>query len=313
MYRKNKNREKSMVTNSQKLFYTFIIIALLFLPCQSQEIDIIAKGAKPELVAKGFSFTEGPAADSIGNVFFTDQPNNRIHKWSVQDSTVSIYMEYAGRANGLFFDDQGYLIAAADENSELWQINDKKEKTVLLDKVKGGRPNGPNDLWIDKKGGIYFTDPFYSRSYWEEPRTAGKYQGVYYLSPDGQEVKIVAEDLVKPNGIIGTADGEKLYIADIGAGKTYVYYISPNGTLTDKKLFAPMGSDGMTIDNQGNVYLTGDGVTVFNKEGEKIEHIPINEDWTANVTFGGSKQQTLFITAMDSLYKLNMNVSGTRW
>ena len=313
MSRTSKNPEIFSYCQTRNSFLYFGILILIFSPCQSQESGIIAEGAQPELVAEGFDFTEGPAADSVGNVFFTDQPNNRIHKWSVQDNTVSVFMENAGRANGLYFDNEGYLIAAADENSELWQINNNKEKTVLLDDVKGARPNGPNDLWIDRKGGIYFTDPFYSRPYWEETRTAGKYQAVYYLPPDGQEVKSVAKDLVKPNGIIGTSNGKQLYISDIGAKKTYAYSISANGTLSDKELFVNMGSDGMTIDNLGNVYLTGDGVTVFNKEGERIEHIPINEDWTANVTFGGPQQQTLFITAMDSLYKLKMNVSGIRW
>jgi gluconolactonase len=120
----------------------------------------------------------------------------------------------------------------------------------------------------------------------------------------------VTEDLVTPNGIIGTPDGRKLYVADLGARKTYVYNINADGMLSDKKLFCSMGSDGMTIDNEGNVYLTGKGVTVFNSAGEKIEHISIDAGWTANVCFGGRDRKTLFITAQESLFAIRMRVKG---
>ena len=122
----------------------------------------------------------------------------------------------------------------------------------------------------------------------------------------------MADDFVMPNGIIGSADGKTLYIADIGDKKTYVYSVNEDGSLSGRKLFCELGSDGMTIDNQGNVYLTGDGVTVFDPSGEQIEHIPVPEKWTANVTFGGPNQNILFITAMDSVYTLEMNVNGIR-
>jgi gluconolactonase len=109
---------------------------------------------------------------------------------------------------------------------------------------------------------------------------------------------------------VGSANGKLLYVADIGGKKTYSYRINKNNQLIDKKLFAEMGSDGMTLDQKGNVYLTGDGVTVFNKKGIKIAHIPLNARWTANVCFGGSDKSTLFITSMDGLYTLDMNVKG---
>jgi gluconolactonase len=119
--------------------------------------------------------------------------------------------------------------------------------------------------------------------------------------------------LEKPNGIIGSPDGKFLYVADIKAGKTYVYEIWPEGALANKKLFVSMGSDGMTVDSNGNIYLTGKGVTVFNLEGEQIAHIPIEAGWTANVCFGGKDMKTLFITASEHFYGLNMNVSGIRF
>ena len=135
-------------------------------------------------------------------------------------------------------------------------------------------------------------------------------QHVYYLSPDRKKLIRVATDLVQPNGIIGTPDGQYLYVADIGDKKTYRYTINRDATLSEKTLFCTMGSDGMTIDTEGNVYLTGRGVTVFNPQGEKIDQIPIDEGWTANVTFGGKNRDTLFITAMDSLYAVKTRVRG---
>jgi gluconolactonase len=122
----------------------------------------------------------------------------------------------------------------------------------------------------------------------------------------------VINDLKQPNGIIGTPDGKTLYVADIKAGKTYKYLIQADGSLTGKTLFASMGSDGMTIDKKGNIYLTGKGVTVFNSKGEKIDHIPVDAGWTANVCFGGKEMKTLFITASESFYGLKMKVAGVR-
>jgi gluconolactonase len=226
------------------------------------------------------------------------------------DGKLSIFHDSPGRANGLFFDKKGNLIACADLNNELWSIDPKGNVTILVKDYKGKKLNGPNDAWIDPKGGIYFTDPFYKRPYWNRGPMEQDGQHVYYLTPPYKELIRVTEDLVQPNGIIGTPDGKLLYVADIGTGKTYVYRTNSDGTLADKKLFCPMGSDGMTIDNEGNIYLTGKGVTVFNSAGEKIEHIPIDAGWTANVCFGGKDRHTLFITAQKFLFSLQMRVKG---
>ena len=137
-------------------------------------------------------------------------------------------------------------------------------------------------------------------------------QHVYFLSANRKTLTRVETTLKQPNGIIGSPDGKRLYVADIGAGKTYVYQIAPDGTLSGKTLFAPMGSDGMTIDQNENIYLTGKGVTVFNRKGEQIEHIAVEAGWTANVCFGGKDMKTLFITASQYLYSLRMNVKGIK-
>jgi gluconolactonase len=276
-----------------------------------QETRLIARGAKPELLSSDFKFTEGPAVDPDGNIFFTDQPNNRILKWSPSEG-ITVFMENAGRANGLYFDHSGNLLACADEHNQLWLIDKEKNVTVLVRDFEGMKLNGPNDLWVDRKGGIYFTDPFYKRDYWSRTEKEIQQENVYYLSPDRTKLGAAMKDFVRPNGIIGTPDGKTLYVADIGAGKTYSFSIQPDGTLTNRKLFVEMGSDGMTIDQKGNVYLTGKGVTVFNPAGEKIGHIPIDAPWTANVCFGGKKLKTLFITASKSVYALDMKVKGAR-
>jgi gluconolactonase len=241
-------------------------------------------------------------------VFFTDQPNDRIHKWSI-DGKLSTFMQPCGRANGLSFDHEGYLWACADEKNELWRIDPAGKTTVVVKDYKGKLLNGPNDVWIQPTGGLYFTDPYYKRAYWKRgPKEMD--ECVYYLAPDSKTLTRVIEDLKQPNGIIGTPDGKLLYVADIGAGKTYRYSIQPDGALKEKKLFCEMGSDGMTIDSAGNIYLTGKGVSVFDSSGKKIEHIEVPENWTANVCFGGKDKQTLFITATKSLYGLHMRVSG---
>ena len=289
-----------------------LIVALILAPvprASGAESTIIAPGAKIEELADGFEFTEGPAADSEGNVFFTDQPNDRILKWSI-DGKLSTFMQPCGRSNGLCFDRQGNLWACADEKNELWRIDPAKKVSVVVKDYQGKLLNGPNDVWIRPDGGLYLTDPYYQRPYWKHDSAPQDREAVYYLTPDHQKLVRVADDLKQPNGIIGTPDGKTLYVADIGAGKTYSYDIQPDGMLANKTLFCKMGSDGMTIDDQGNVYLTGRGVTVFDKTGKQIEHIAIDEHWTANVCFGGRDHRMLMITASKGLYALRMKVRG---
>ena len=272
----------------------------------------IAGGAKVVLLAEGFKFTEGPACDAAGNVYFTDQPNDRIHRWSV-DGKLSTFKDPAGRSNGLYFDPDGKLIACADGNNELWRIGVPGGKVEVILKDYGGkRLNGPNDVWVRPDGGLYFTDPFYQRPYWKHQASEQPGQYVYFLAKGSATPVVVAQDLQQPNGIVGSGDGRTVFVADIKAGKTWRYAVQADGTLTEKHLFCSMGSDGMTLDNEGNLYLTGKGVSVFNKEGEQTGHIPINESWTANICFGGPDFDTLFITAMDSLYAVKTKVKGVR-
>jgi gluconolactonase len=135
-------------------------------------------------------------------------------------------------------------------------------------------------------------------------------QAVYFVSPDRKTVTRVVEDMRQPNGIIGTPDGKRIYISDIGAKQTFVYDINDDGKLTNKTHFCAMGSDGMTIDDEGNVYLTNHGVSVFDKTGQQIDHIDNNQAWTGNICFGGTDRHTLFITASKAVYTLRTRTKG---
>ena len=266
-------------------------------------------GTKPQLVAKQFSFTEGPAVDRYGNIFFTDQPNNKIWKYDTEGK-LSVFLDSAGRSNGMYFDKKGNLISCADAKDELWSISPKGKITVLLKDYNGHMFNGPNDVWVRPDGGIYITDPYYQRDYWARKKPDLDGQKLYYL-PKGKHQAIIVDDkFVRPNGIVGTPDGKILYVADIGDNKTYKYDINKDGSLTNRTLFIAQGSDGMTIDNLGNVYLCGKGVIIVNPKGEKIGHIDIDEPWSANICFGGKNRDILFITASKAVYTLKMNVKG---
>lgn len=290
---------------------TFWILALagLLAGRAGAEGTVTAPGAALEKLADGFVFTEGAASDADGNVYFTDQPTDRILKWSAAEAKLTTYRQPCGRSNGLCFDGKGNLWACADEKNELWRISPEGKITVAVKEFGGKLLNGPNDVWVSPAGGAYFTDPFYKRDYWKRGPIEQECQGVYFLSTDGK-LQRVAGDLKQPNGIIGTPDGKRLYVADIGAGKTYAYDIQPDGALANKRLFCSLGSDGMTIDDEENLYLTGRGVTVFDKAGKEVERIPVPEGWTGNVCFGGKERQTLFITAGKGLYAIRMRTRG---
>ena len=261
------------------------------------------------LISDQFKFTEGPAVDAKGNVFFTDQPNNKIWKYGT-DGALTVFMNESGRANGLYFDHKKNLIACADEHNQLWCISPKGKVKVLLSNLDGKLFNGPNDLWVDPKGGIYFTDPYYPRDYWTRTEQEIKNEKVYYLAKGKKNVVVATDQVVKPNGIVGSPDGKLLYVADIGANKTYQFTINADGSLSDQQLAVSRGSDGMTLDREGNIYLTGKGVTIYNKQGVQIGHIDVPENWTANVCFGGKNRDQLFITASKSIYILPMHVRG---
>lgn len=296
------------------LFFSFLMLLCGTTMAQiTDDKSLVMPGATVKKLGDGYKFTEGPTPDKNGNVYFTDQPNNTIIRWDAATGELTTFSAESGRSNGLYFDRNGNLLACADMDNQLWSFDMSGKPTVLVQNYEGKLLNGPNDLWVDPKGGIYFTDPLYKRDYWtRDPAMQQNGMHVYYMSPDRKSVRRVDENLKQPNGIVGTPNGKKLYVADIGDRKTYVYEIQKDGSLTNRTLFTDMGSDGMTIDSKGNIYLTGKGVTVFDKKGTKIGQVPIEANWTANVCFGGKDRKTLFITAMDAVYGLQMKVPGVK-
>jgi gluconolactonase len=278
---------------------------------EAKDTSLFAAGATPKLVSRQFRFTEGPATDKAGNVYFTDQPNNKIWKWST-DGSLTVFMDSAGRSNGMDFDKKGRLVACADEHNQLWRIKKNGKVKILLKDYNGKLFNGPNDVWVHPGGGIYFTDPYYHHSYWTRKGPELDNQAVFYLGKRKKKAVPVIDTLKKPNGIMGTPDGKWLYVGDIGAGKTYKYSIKKDGSLGVGEFFAAVGSDGMAIDEKGNVYLTGNGITVVNPQGQQIAHIAVPENWTGSVTFCGKDRNQLFITAYQGFYIMDMKVKGAR-
>jgi gluconolactonase len=302
-------------------------------------LGLVAPGPRGRLVtiAAGFSFTEGPAADRRGNVFFTDQPNDKIYRWDGRSGEVELFLEGTGRANGMAFDRAGNLIAAADMHGELWKIRMDGTHEVLIDNYRGKMLNGPNDVWINPtNGGIYITDPIFPRSYWDadDPRQQpwepthseqspqGKGGYVYYLPPGGRSlVRVTTEAMgwesdAWPNGVVGTPDGKKIYVNKWyydNKGGTWVFDIKRDGTLANMRKFTDWGGDGMSMDELGNVYISnGEGVMAFNPHGTHILTIPTGSGATNN-TFAGRDGKTLFITGpVDQVTAIRMRVRGAR-
>ncbi len=300
-----------------------ILAVCLAMACASAQTSaptgIIAPGAEVEMVQSGYVFLEGPAADAEGNLFFSDPQSSKDYKLSL-DGTIELVRENTNMANGHYFAANGDLVQCETLKRRLIAVTPAGEIKVLADKFDGKKFNNTNDLWIDPRGGIYFSDPFYVKKVGSMEQSG---EHVYYLMPDRNEVLCVDDDLARPNGLIGTDDGKTLYVADLGksftdsdgvrqkAGrKTYAYDIQPDGTLKNKRLFANQGADGVTLDENGNLYLTGGSqITVYDPKGEVIVEIKIPEA-PANVTFAGKDRKTLYICARTSLYSLKMAVRG---
>ena len=286
--------------------FILLFLAAAAWPSVGSAANLVAPGSKPVKLAGGFKFTEGPAVAANGDVYFTDIPNNRIHKWAVADGKLSTFAEETKGANGLFFAEDGSLYACQGLAKRVAAYTaDGSGSSSLAKRHDGKKFNKPNDLWIDGKGGVYFSDPNYGNT---EHTQDGEH--VYYIPPGGEVIR-VADGFKRPNGLVGTPDDSTLYIADIGDKKIYRYAIQSDGTLKDKKLFCESGSDGMTLDRQGNVYLTAGSVKVFDPKGGQIANLKFPES-PANVVFGGKDRKTLYVTARTGFYSLEMAVSGAK-
>lgn len=285
---------------------------------QDSEIPGVGPVSKPVKVFTDFKFTEGPAFDLKGNLYFTDIPDNKIYKVNSKGK-LSVFLEPSNHCNGLMLDGGNNLLAC-EMDGRLVSINLKNKKvTPLTSEYQGKRYNAPNDLVVDRTGGVYFTDPHFRAP---EPLPQEKV-AVYYRSADG-EVTRLADDLKAPNGVILSPDEKTLYVIPSMQKEMWAYPVTGPGKVGKGRVFCRLkqepgyqepgrGGDGLTVDTNGNLYITsGLGLQVFSPEGKLLGIIEVPEK-PANVTFGGKDNSSLFITARNSLYRIDTKAKGHRF
>lgn len=289
-----------------------LVVLITISHCPGQDaIPGIGPTGPVKQVQTGFEFTEGPAADSAGNLYFTDIPKNRIHLLDPQGN-VSVFVEPSGHCNGLMLVGDRLLACEMDGRLKQFKIADKAE-SVLADQFDGKRFNAPNDLVIDRQGGIYFTDPRFRAP---DPWPQGK-EAVYYRAADGKVTRLI-EDRKAPNGIILSPDEKTLYVIPSMEKEMWAYEVTEPGKLGAGRVLCELrqkpgessGGDGLTIDTNGNLYITSSlGIQVVGTDGKILGVIGFPEQ-PANVTFGGTDRTTLFVTARKSVYSVPMEATG---
>jgi len=267
-------------------------------------------------VHTGSKFTEGPIGDAGGNVYFSDIPNQKIHKIDAAGK-VGIFREMSNRANGLMINAKGEIVACEMAGAIVALSADGKDRRVITDKYDDKPYNAPNDLVIDKTGGIYFTDPSFSA---KPPLPQGK-TCVYYAAADGKVTRLI-DDLPNPNGVRLSPDEKTLYVFPSGQKQMMSYPVEGPGKIGKGKVFCELkqakeggngGGDGATVDVKGNVYVAAaTGLQVFDKDGKYLGTIQFPEQ-PSNATFGGKDMKTLCVTARTSVYACPMEVAGHRY
>ncbi|MGA9380896.1 MAG: SMP-30/gluconolactonase/LRE family protein [Phormidium sp.] len=275
--------------------------------------NLFPKNAKIDRVATGFQFTEGPiwfAEEKY--LLFSDIPANKIFQLT-PDGQVTIFREPSNNSNGLTRDKQGRLIACEHDKRRVTCTEKNGTIAVLADKFQGKKLNSPNDIIVKSDGAIYFTDPPYGIKPEQQEQPI---QGVYRISPDRNQITLVADDFDKPNGLAFSPDEKQLYIDDSERRHIRVFDVQENGTLANSRIFYDMKvkkpglPDGMKVDLRGNIYCTGGGgVWVFDPKGNHLGTI-VTPEVPANCAWGDEDWQTLYITASTSLYKIRVNIPG---
>jgi gluconolactonase len=261
----------------------------------------------------GFRFTEGPAADASGAVFFNDIPNEKLYRVDL-DGKLTLWREKTNRANGLFFHGNGDLYACEGGAGAVVAYSRDGSRRVIAGKYEGKPFNAPNDLVIDRRGGVYFTDPKFGR---DKTLPQGVW-AVYYIAPD-RIVSRLVDDLPKPNGIILSPDEQTLYVVCSGQADVMAYPVESPGRLGKGKVFFTLrqpkgkkntGGDGLTVDANGTLYITSwRGVQVVSPKGALLDILEFPEK-PANCTFGGRARRTLYVTARTSLYTMRLQAPG---
>jgi sugar lactone lactonase YvrE len=268
-------------------------------PFVGSDEDYFSQIGEIEKLGEDYKFTEGPALGPDGKVYFSDIPNERIMVFDPGSKKIEVFREQSGRANGLLWTPADALIACEGGNRRVTRTSADGTVSVIADSFKGKKLNSPNDCALDFIGGVYFTDPRYGKDGGDREIDV---EAVYYIDRRGK-VSQVAADLAKPNGIIFSPDYATLYVADPGAETIWAYDVVGEGKIENRRKFAPIGSDGMTMDKRGNVYCTWKGeVWIYNKDGKELKRIAFPEG-PANCTLIDS---TLYVTARTGFYAVDM-------
>jgi gluconolactonase len=260
----------------------------------------------PKRVVTGYDFTEGTSWNTAGGfLLFSDIPKNTIHKL-VPPTTVTVFRTPSGNSNGLAWDPMGRLLAAEHGNRRVSRTNDGGTIVTLADKFEGKDLNSPNDVIAKSDGNIYFTDPDYGLA--GRPRGV-TFKGVYRIDPAGA-ITAIEKGMNQPNGVALSPDEKILYVGDSGSAITNKWTVAADGTVSGKAKFVDTGSDGIGMDDAGNVYLTNGGqVKVFKPDGTAWGNIAVPEGPT-NCAFGGADRKTLYISAQKSIYSIDLKIPG---
>lgn len=296
---------------------TGLTLVLIVGPSLSAE-PIVPPNAKLEKVWDEGTFTEGPACGPDTCIYFSDI-GNRIMRFDPATGKTTVHREPSGRSNGLDFDAEGRLVAcegADTGGNRRVSITEKDGKVrALADNWKGKKFNSPNDLTIDRKGRVYFSDPRFFGNDKREINT----ESVYRIDPDGTVTQLIS-DLANPNGVAVSPDMKTLYVADRkpNGNRLLAYPLNEDGSVGAHKVLHDFaggrGIDGMSVDTNGNIYGAAGrgaqaGVYVFSPKGEKLGFIATPAAPT-NCVFAGKDRKTLYITAGKSLYRITLNVEG---
>lgn len=277
---------------------------------------IMPDEAAVERLGTGFQFTEGPVWNLKGGyLLFSDIPANRIKKWTPKDG-ISDYRVPSSKSNGLTLDKRGRLIACEHASRRVSRTEEDGTILTIASHYEGKKLNSPNDVVVKSDGSVYFTDPPYGLNpiFGTLEEQELPFYGVYRLSPDGDSLSLLVEDSV-PNGLAFSPDESLLYVADTEMNHIRVFDLKDDGTTTNGRIFAQiygesMAPDGMKVDSEGNVYVTGaGGIWVLNPEGKMLGIITTPE-LPANLCWGDSDWKTLYITARSSLYRIRLNITG---
>jgi gluconolactonase len=280
---------------------------------QAAGIDELVEADTLEQIATGFSFTEGPAWHPDGYLLFSDIPANTIYKW-LPDGKVETFRSPSGHANGLIFDRHGRLIVCEHSNRRVSRTEPDGTIVTLAHEYNGSRLNSPNDSVVKSDGSIYFTDPPFglTADYGIPGIQELPFEGIYRLSPDGETLELLEAELY-PNGLALSPDEKVLYVMAQLPGRIYAYDVQPDGLLANRRVFADLDDwpDGMKVDISGNLYVTNNtsAVQVYDSEGMHLGDI-VTPEPASNCGFGGDNNCTLFITALTSVYRIQMKIQG---